>query len=69
MTVPGLGPVTASAMAAGIQDVSVFSGPREFAGERTRTVNRIKATLARLGDDQQSRFHQEGSPLDAQFAK
>jgi transposase len=30
-TIPGLGPVTASAMAAGIQDVSVFSGPREFA--------------------------------------
>jgi transposase len=31
MTVPGLGPVTASAMAASVQDVSVFSGPREFA--------------------------------------
>jgi transposase len=30
MTIPGLGSVTASAMAAGIQDVSVFSGPREF---------------------------------------
>jgi hypothetical protein len=28
MTIPGLGPVTASAMA-GIQDVSVFSGPRD----------------------------------------
>src|ERR1700730_7767421 len=31
MTIPGLGPVTASAMAASIQGVSVFSGPREFA--------------------------------------
>ena len=29
--IPGLGPVTASAMAASIQDVSAFSGPREFA--------------------------------------
>ncbi len=31
MTIPGLGPVTALAMAASIQDVSAFSGPREFA--------------------------------------
>src|SRR6202047_1972304 len=31
MTIPGLGPVTASAMAASIQDVSAFTGPREFA--------------------------------------
>ena len=31
MTIPGLGPVTASAMAASVQDVSAFSGPREFA--------------------------------------
>jgi transposase len=31
MTVPGLGPVTASAMAANVPDVSTFSGPREFA--------------------------------------
>ena len=31
MTIPGLGPVTASAMATSVQDVSVFSGPREFA--------------------------------------
>ncbi len=31
MTIPGLGPVTASAMAASIQDVTAFSGPREFA--------------------------------------
>ena len=31
MTIPGLGPVTASAMAATIQDVSAFLGPREFA--------------------------------------
>ena len=31
MTIPGIGPITASAMAASIQDLSVFSGPREFA--------------------------------------
>ncbi len=30
-TIPGLGPVTASAIAASVQDVSAFSGPREFA--------------------------------------
>jgi transposase len=28
MTIPGLGPVTASAMASSVQDVSAFSGPR-----------------------------------------
>lgn len=31
MSIPGLGPVTASAIAASVQDVSAFSGPREFA--------------------------------------
>jgi transposase len=31
MSIPGLGPVTASAMAASVQDVSAFSGPRAFA--------------------------------------
>ena len=31
MSVPGVGPITASAIAASVQDVSVFSGPREFA--------------------------------------
>ena len=31
MTIPGLGPVMASAMAASVQDVSAFSGSREFA--------------------------------------
>ncbi|MER9197157.1 transposase [Mesorhizobium australicum] len=31
MTVPGIGPITASALAASIQDISTFSGPREFA--------------------------------------
>jgi transposase len=31
MAIPCLGPVTASAMAASVQDVSAFSGPREFA--------------------------------------
>jgi len=31
MSVPGIGPVTASALAASVQDISAFSGPREFA--------------------------------------
>ena len=31
MSIPGLGPVTASALAASVPDVSAFSGPREFA--------------------------------------
>jgi transposase len=31
MTIPGVGPITASAMAASIQDVSAFAGPRQFA--------------------------------------
>jgi transposase len=31
MTIPGFGPITASAMAATIQDTSSFAGPREFA--------------------------------------
>jgi transposase len=31
MSVPGIGPVTASAIAASVQDISAFSGPRDFA--------------------------------------
>jgi transposase len=31
MSIPGVGPITASAMAASVQDVSSFAGPREFA--------------------------------------
>lgn len=31
ISIPGIGPVTASASAASMQDASVFSGPREFA--------------------------------------
>ena len=31
MSIPGIGPVTASAMAASVQDASSFAGPREFA--------------------------------------
>lgn len=31
MTIPGIGPVTASALAASVPDVSGFEGPREFA--------------------------------------
>jgi transposase len=31
MTIPGIGPITASAMVASVQDASGFSGPREFA--------------------------------------
>lgn len=31
MTIPGIGPITASAIAASVPDVSGFAGPREFA--------------------------------------
>ena len=31
MTIPGFGPITASAMVASVQDASAFEGPREFA--------------------------------------
>jgi transposase len=31
MSIPGIGPVTASAIAASVQDVGLFSGPRQFA--------------------------------------
>ncbi len=31
MSIPGVGPITASAIAASVQDASAFSGPREFA--------------------------------------
>jgi len=31
MSIPGFGPITASAMAATVQDASGFAGPREFA--------------------------------------
>ena len=31
MSIPGFGPITASAMAATVQDASSFAGPREFA--------------------------------------
>ena len=31
MTIPGVGPITASAIAASVPDISGFSGPREFA--------------------------------------
>ena len=31
MSIPGVGPITASAFTASVQDVSVFSGPRAFA--------------------------------------
>ena len=31
MSIPGIGPITASAIAASVQDAGAFSGPREFA--------------------------------------
>ena len=33
MTIPGIGPITASALVATIGDPASFSGPREFAGD------------------------------------
>ena len=40
MSIPGVGPITASAMAATIQDTSSFAGPREFAAFLGLTPNR-----------------------------
>jgi transposase len=53
MTIPGLGPVTASAMAPSVQDASAFSGPREFAAlywadAETKLVRRQGAAGPRL---------------------
>jgi transposase len=39
MSIPGFGPITASAMAATIQDASDFAGPREFAAFLGLTAN------------------------------
>ena len=41
MSIPGFGPITASAMAATIQDTSSFAGPREFAAFLGLTPKRI----------------------------
>jgi transposase len=40
MSIPGFGPITASAMAATIQDTSSFAGPREFAAYLGLTPSR-----------------------------
>jgi transposase len=52
MSVPGIGPVTASAIAATVQDVGVFSGPREFAAflglAETELLWRERASRARV---------------------
>ena len=46
----GLGPVTASAMAASLQDASAFSGPREFAAFLGLTPRKNSSgTKQRLG--------------------
>ena len=63
MTIPGVGPVTASAIMATIQDASAFASGREFAAflgltppELDRRQNTARA------------HHQDGRPLPAQAA-
>ncbi len=43
MTIPGFGPITASAMAATIQDISGFASPREFAAFLGLTPKQISS--------------------------
>ncbi len=78
MTVPGIGPVTASAIAASVQDVSTFFGPessRPFSGwllDRTRRVARsgwgacrkwVIVTCATAGSSVPMRFSTIGNPM------
>jgi transposase len=58
MSIPGFGPITASAMAATIQDASGFAGPREFAAFLGLTPKQNssggKQKLGRIFEDGQS---------------
>jgi transposase len=47
MSIPGFGPITASAMAATIQDASSFAGPREFAAFLGLTPSRTLQVASR----------------------
>jgi transposase len=49
MTIPGLGPVTASAIVASVQDFSVFSGLRAFAAFLGLTPRQTSGGKERLG--------------------
>lgn len=61
MSVPGVGPITASALAASIQDISAFSGPREFAAF-------LGLTPRQSSSGGGARF-QDGQPISAQAAR
>jgi transposase len=69
MTIPGLGPVTASAMAASVQDLSVFSGLRAFAAFLGLTPRRTspggKERLGRISNAQVARRGGPCGPLSS----
>jgi transposase len=61
MSIPGFGPITASAMAATIQDTSGFAGPREFAAFRADAQAELFRRQAQAGahlEDGQSELAQ-----------
>ena len=61
MSIPGFGPITASAMAATIQDTSSFAGPREFAAFRADAQAELFRRQAQAGahfEDGQSELAQ-----------
>ena len=64
MSIPGFGPITASAMAATIQDTSSFAGPREFAALSRADA---KAELFRRQAEAGAHF-EDGQPELAQTA-
>jgi transposase len=65
MSIPGFGPITASAMAATIQDASSFAGPREFAAFLGLTP---KQKLFRRQAEARTHF-EDGQPELAQTAR
>jgi transposase len=67
MSIPGFGPIIASAMAATIQDASSFAGPREFAAflglKPTRPVRQGRGICCRrplASDDSTKPLHPDG---------
>jgi transposase len=65
MSIPSFGPITASAMLASVQDVSSFSGPREFAASLGLTPKQNSSGgKTRLG-----RISKMGQPGVAQIAR
>ena len=62
MTIPGVGPVTASAIVATIQDASAFASGREFAAFLGLTPRQNSTG----GKNAARAHHQDGRPLPAQ---